>query len=205
MSRAPLPMFPLGTVVFPFTAVALRVFEPRYLALLEQVESGRNETFGTVLIERGSEVGGGDDRFDRGTRLRLASASPAAGIRSIVVAGVERIGVDEWLPDDPHPWARVSAWPDEDEPIGELLEAAHARLARVMALASELGADTAGVDLDTSGDPVVGSYQLSALVPVTPIDSYRLLTAPGPRARLRLAVDLLDERIEIIQGRLRDR
>ncbi len=60
-----LPMFPLGTVVFPYTAVPLRVFEPRYQHLLDDVLGG-DRSFGSVLIERGSEVGGGDARFEVG-------------------------------------------------------------------------------------------------------------------------------------------
>src|SRR4051812_26706984 len=58
----PLPMFPLGTVLFPHAVLPLHVFEPRYRALVETClhSDGR---FGVVLIERGYEVGGGDARF----------------------------------------------------------------------------------------------------------------------------------------------
>ncbi|MDX1449051.1 MAG: LON peptidase substrate-binding domain-containing protein, partial [Acidimicrobiia bacterium] len=117
MSPARLRMFPLGSVVFPFSAVPLRVFEPRYQALVDAVLE-HSETFGTVLIERGFEVGGGDVRSDVGTRLRiLAYQDLADGHRAVVAAGVERIRVLEWLEDDPHPWAMVEPLPDADEEI----------------------------------------------------------------------------------------
>ena len=61
-----LPMFPLGTVLFPHALLPLRVFEPRYRTMTAHVMRGDAE-FGVVLIERGSEVGGGDIRFDVGT------------------------------------------------------------------------------------------------------------------------------------------
>src|ERR1700733_4312413 len=56
-----LAMFPLGMVVFPHQTVGLCVFEPRYHRLLADVES--EHRFGTCLIERGSDVGGGDERW----------------------------------------------------------------------------------------------------------------------------------------------
>ncbi|MEX0757792.1 MAG: LON peptidase substrate-binding domain-containing protein, partial [Acidimicrobiia bacterium] len=98
-----LRMFPLGTVIFPYSGVPLRVFEPRYQALLDDVLS-EECSFGSVLIERGFEVGGGDVRSPIGTRLRvLAHQDLSDGHRAIVVAGVERIRVLEWLEDAPHP------------------------------------------------------------------------------------------------------
>ncbi|MEC8953734.1 MAG: LON peptidase substrate-binding domain-containing protein, partial [Actinomycetota bacterium] len=51
-------MFPLGMVLVPSGVLPLRVFEPRYRHMLEDLLPGNRE-FGVVLIERGSEVGGG--------------------------------------------------------------------------------------------------------------------------------------------------
>ena len=70
----PLPMFPLGTVLFPSVFLPLHVFEPRYQELTRDCLAGDNE-FGVVLIERGSEVGGGDARFDVGTVARIIEAA----------------------------------------------------------------------------------------------------------------------------------
>ncbi|HVR32404.1 MAG TPA: LON peptidase substrate-binding domain-containing protein [Acidimicrobiia bacterium] len=204
MSGSPerLAMFPLGTVIFPYSGVPLRVFEPRYVVLLEAVLSDQN-TFGSVLIERGFEVGGGDVRSAVGTRLRvLAHQDLPDGHHAILVAGVERIRVIEWLEDDPHPWAVVEPFPDVDGEVIDLRAGVCSRLERMLAMASELGADTADVDLDVGEDPVAMSYQLAALVPVTALDSYALLCAPGPRERMQLAAGLLDDQIELIRLRL---
>jgi len=195
-------MFPLGTVIFPYSGVPLRVFEPRYVVLLDAVLSEQN-TFGSVLIERGFEVGGGDVRSAIGTRLRvLAHQDLPDGQHAIVVAGVERIRVVEWLEDDPHPWAVVEPFPDVDGEVVDLRAGVCSRLERMLAMASELGADTADIDLDVGDDPVAMSYQLAALVPVTALDSYALLCAPGPRERMQLAAGLLDDQIELIRLRL---
>lgn len=200
-----LPMFPLGSVVFPFTAVPLRVFEPRYLALVDRVLADESE-LGTVLIERGAEVGGGDARTDVGTALRLAGVTDLDdGHRAIVVVGTERIRVRRWLPDDPHPWAEVDEWADEGSTgpqDGPGIDAAKAKLAKLLALASELGADTAEVDLDVADDPVAASYQLSAITPVTALDAHRLLRAPGAAGRLRVLDEMLDDQIALVEARL---
>jgi uncharacterized protein len=199
----PVPMFPLGSVVFPFTAVPLRVFEPRYQALLDRVLEG-DRRFGSVLIERGLEVGGGDARFSVGTMVRVADvAQLPEGHRAIVVAGMERIRVIEWLPDDPHPWAVVEGFADTpQEVMPEDLAGASASLRRVLALASELGADVTGLSTDVASDSLVASYQISALAPVTPLDAQHLLEAPGPVDRLRAATRALDERAEVLLAEL---
>ena len=69
-------MFPLGSVLFPHAVLPLHVFEPRYLALVERCLAGDQE-FGVVLIERGSEVGGGDVRFSVGTVTRIVQIGRA--------------------------------------------------------------------------------------------------------------------------------
>ena len=51
-----LPLFPLGSVLFPGGQLSLRIFEPRYLDLVKRC--GRSgEGFGVCLILDGREVG----------------------------------------------------------------------------------------------------------------------------------------------------
>lgn len=111
---AKLAMFPLGSVLFPTMVLPLHVFEERYRALARDCLAGDRE-FGVVLIERGSEVGGGDVRTDVGTVARIVEAEEYPDGRfGLVAVGVRRIVVDEWLPDDPYPRADVHDWPDAD-------------------------------------------------------------------------------------------
>lgn len=199
-----LPMFPLGSVVFPFTAVPLRVFEPRYQQLLDDVLSS-DRRFGSVLIEQGSEVGGGDERFDVGALVTVSGVSrlPEEDHRLMVVTGSARIRVDEWHPDDPYPIADVDLFPDDQEEVPDgLVEDIRGRIRRVLALASELGADTGPITAELADDPVTASYQAAALTPVTAIDAHSLLSAPGPATRLRACADMLDESSRLLSRRL---
>ena len=108
-----LAMFPLESVVLPHQDLPLRIFEPRYVALVRHcVDSG--EPFGVVLISRGREVGGGDTRSDVGVLSRITECIDHGLDRySLRCKAGERIRVREWLPDDPYPRAIVRLWPDE--------------------------------------------------------------------------------------------
>ena len=57
-----LGMFPLSAVLYPHAQIPLHIFEPRYRALTRDCLAG-DSRFGVVLIERGAEVGGGDQRM----------------------------------------------------------------------------------------------------------------------------------------------
>jgi Lon protease-like protein len=197
----PLPMFPLGTVVFPYTAIPLRVFEPRYQTLVDRALAG-DRRFGIVLIERGFEVGGGDQRFAIGTLVEvLEVADLEGGHRAIVVAGIDRIEVVRWLDDDPYPQAIVAPVIEADEPEPRL-DVARSRLDRVLALASEMGADVAGLDRSLAPDPTAASYQLAALSPLSALDHQRLLESPGPHSRVEAAITLMSEQADLLTARL---
>ncbi|GIU85752.1 MAG: hypothetical protein KatS3mg009_0267 [Acidimicrobiia bacterium] len=111
-----LPMFPLGSVLFPYGVLPLHVFEPRYRVMTRQCLAGDHE-FGVVLIERGSEVGGGDSRFGFGTLARIAHAHELPDGRfALTAVGLRRIRVERWLDDDPYPRAVVEVVADEPLP-----------------------------------------------------------------------------------------
>src|SRR5664279_5050613 len=122
-------MFPLLTVLFPGAGLPLHVFEDRYRSLMADCLEQDGE-FGVVLIARGSEVGGGDQRVDVGTVARIANVAELDDGRMLVVAtGVRRVRVAEWLPDDPYPRAVVADLPDSDGGCdGDVLTAAEGSL-----------------------------------------------------------------------------
>ena len=93
-------MFPLGMVIFPRQVVGLCVFEARYKQMLHDVESARS--FGTCLIERGSEVGGGDKRTSVGTIVQiLGSHTLEDGKTLLMIEGISCFAISKWLEDSP--------------------------------------------------------------------------------------------------------
>ena len=198
------PMFPLGSVLLPGMALPLHVFEPRYQALVEACLAGEPE-FGVVLIERGSEVGGGDLRRDVGTMARIVEAVRFDDGRwGLGCVGLRRIRVERWLPDDPYPRAEVVDW--DDEPAGpataEVLAEVTSLLRQVLAASAELGLPAAPATLELDADLVVASYQASALAPFGPADHHDLLVEPGADARLVRLRRLLIDEADHLQRRL---
>jgi uncharacterized protein len=193
-----LPMFPLSAVLFPHASMPLQVFEPRYRDLMRDCLAG-DARFGIVLIERGSEVGGGDARTSLGTRGVITRAAELPDGRWVLeVAGEALIAVDEWLPDDPYPVALVHDAPSASGPgdATPLVGAAAQRVRRARALLAEQGGApplAPDLALDGGGDAERASWQLCAAAPVSAYDAQRLLAADGAPARLRLLTELMEE------------
>jgi Lon protease-like protein len=195
-----MPMFPLGTVLFPHALLPLHVFEPRYRLMTQRVLRGERE-FGVVLIERGSEVGGGDTRFSIGTVAQVVRAQelPDGGY-ALATVGMRRIRVTRWLDDDPFPQAEVADL-DEASSAGDAAQRARA-----------LGAFAAVCDLHRRIDPslpelpaideapVRASYEIAALAPIGPLDAQRVLEVPNAGARLALLADLLDDHARMLRA-----
>jgi ATP-dependent Lon protease len=138
-----IPMFPVGSVLFPRGVLPLQVFEPRYQELVADVldTDGR---FGVVLIERGSDVGGGDVRTNIGTVAQIAQKGTLEDGRIILLnVGIERVRVIQWLDDDPYPQAEVESYPDVAVRRGlrAAVDRAGAARRRLAALSVEMGAE----------------------------------------------------------------
>ena len=198
------PMFPLGTVLVPGAYMPLHVFEPRYRALVQACLAGTPE-FGVALIERGSEVGGGDQRFSTGCVARIVEAVELEdGRYAIGAVGVRRIRILRWLPDAPYPRAEVEDWPDPDPgpDAAALVASVVPGFRRVLALAAEAGEAVPPATVELSDDPVAASHEMTALAPLGPLDSLGLLAAPSAEVRLRTLDALLEDAAMVLASRL---
>ncbi len=197
-------MFPLGSVLFPHAALPLHVFEPRYRALVEDCLAGEPD-FGVVLIERGSEVGGGETRFDVGTVARIVEAGQFPdGRYALVTVGTGRLRVHEWLPDDPYPRAKVEIveeLPAEDG-ADEVRNQVEVALRHTLTLAGRLGAPVAPPDVRLDDDPVSAAFEACALAPIGSLDAQRLLEIDDPNQRLDRLLALILDTVELLELQL---
>lgn len=204
-----LPMFPLGSVLFPHMPLALRVFEPRYLQLMIDLLDAEVREFGVVLIERGFEVGGGDHRFGFGTVARLVEVSgpdesadsPLDQMVAAVAVGGARIEVERWLPDDPYPRAEVRrldelAWSEKDRPR---YEQTSKTVRRCLAEASEYADLHYPADIELSDDPTAASWQLAGILPAGPIDQVKLLRSASTAELLEATAEQAEADIELLR------
>jgi Lon protease-like protein len=197
-------MFPLQSVLFPSAVLPLHVFEPRYRALVREVLDG-DRTFGVTLIERGSEVGGGDLRVHTGTRARVVQADALPDGRWVLVAvGTTRLRVLRWLPDDPYPQAEVEELvePEPGPDAGAWRLEAEAVLRRTLALGAELGDAAAPATVALADDVTTAAFQMGALAPVGPADAQRLLEAATVEERLQALIRVLSEEVEVLEARI---
>lgn len=144
-----LPLFPLGSVLFPGGLLPLRIFEVRYLDMVGKCHR-HGAPFGVVALTRGSEVqhappdgprgdAFGDEGFHAvGTLARITSLSrPQPGLMEIRCEGMQRftvtrqeklkhglwVGDVQQMPDD-----LPTAVPSDLEPIARALEDVIAQL-----------------------------------------------------------------------------
>lgn len=201
---AVLPMFPLGTVLLPHMVLPLHVFEPRYRAMMDDVLAADGR-FGVVLIARGHEVGGGDERTDLGCVARVLRAEQVEDGRWLVISvGTDRFRVARWVADDPYPRAEIEPIdePDGQEHLSGLHDALTHRVRAVLALQAEVGEDAVPPTFDAAEDPTVACWQLAVLAPLTPLDAQQVLATGDCRRRLELLGELLDGVEETLRFRL---
>ena len=152
--------------------------------MMEHLAESETPEFGIVLIHRGHEVGGGDQRSNVGTRVEvLQSEQYEDGRWACIAAGTERLEVAEWLPDDPYPKAVVSVREVVDNGGGDL-EQLEADVVETIAMIT----NAAGVDqperYQFSDDVLVRLDQLSALAPVSDFDRQQVLEAATTREQI---------------------
>jgi Lon protease-like protein len=93
--RVEIPLFPLGTVLFPGGPLPLRIFETRYIDLVRRCLRDASG-FGVVLIRDGVEAGGPALTYDVGTYARIVDFSQQPdGLLGIRAAGERRFRILE--------------------------------------------------------------------------------------------------------------
>jgi uncharacterized protein len=201
------PMFPLEVAMLPGEELPLRIFEPRYTAMVSDCLAADDPAFGVVLISAGREVGGGDIRSEVGAMAHIAECADFGdGRYRLRCVMAERIRVLEWQPDDPYPRAAVQMWPDEPGAavdVDAIRDIEDRMIVLFERIAAARGAQVNPRDIvdgaDESGDAAMWLYALASRVPMGQADRYAVLSAPSVAARvaaLRDAVDTVTAMVE---------
>lgn len=207
--RLSLPLFPLGSALFPGGLLPLQIFEVRYLDMIgKAIKAGT--PFGVVTLTQGHEVrqrklsdageGFADESFHSSGTLATVQmhATPQPGLLVIKCRGTQRFAINRseqlkhglWVAD-------VSLLPDDQRvPVPNELHAAADALTKFI---EQL--QTQGIAEDEM--PFAAPYQLddcgwlanrwAELLPVAPQVKQRLVALDSPLLRLELVHDLLHE------------
>jgi Lon protease-like protein len=203
-------MFPLEVAMLPGEELPLRIFEPRYAALVSDCLAAADPAFGVVLIAAGREVGGGDTRSDVGALAHITECADFGdGRYRLKCVMAERIRVLEWYPDDPYPRAAVEPWPDEPGEavdVDAIREVEDRMIALFERIAAARGGEVNGRDVvagaDASGDAGMWLYALASRLPMGQADRYAVLSAPTVAERLATFSDAVDTVTAMVEFQL---
>ena len=206
-----LPLFPLGTVLYPGLVLPLNVFEERYRRLVADLVAGPEPyRFGVVAIRDGRDVaptgveggsqalaGLGPDPahalFDLGCVAEIASVEQRKdGGYDLIATGTTRFRVSSFDATGPYLTAeteRLTDLPgDEAAVLGQAVERLFRSYQKRLAGARE--STVSGVQ-ELPDDPMVLSYLVAAASVLDTRDKQRLLAADSAAERLSAELVLL--------------
>jgi len=201
-----LPLFPLGTVLFPGLVLPLHIFEERYRQLVRDLlDRPEPREFGVIAIRHGRETGvdGVCDLYEVGCTAMLRQVEQYDdGRYGLVTVGTSRfrlLGVHEAAP---YLAADVELLAED---VGDEAAAAtvvkpvqRAYLGYLDALADQRRATFNVPELPD--EPVLLSYLVAATVVVDVADKQQLLAAPDAASRLAAGRELLVRERRILRS-----
>ncbi len=208
MARATIPLFPLGSVLYPGLALPLHIFEQRYRLLVSRLEAGTTEeerSFGVVAIRSGHEVGAASVSalHEVGTTALLRRVTPYPDGRSdILTTGARRfrlLAVDQ---SQPYLQAEVEWLPEPNEAPSDLNSLATEVASQFTEYQQTLAGDADDTEEPSTtlpDDPTVLSYLVSAAMVLDLPDRQRLLAAPTTADRLRTLTGLLSRELAALR------
>jgi Lon protease-like protein len=223
-----IPLFPLGTPLFPGVVLPLQIFEPRYRRLVQDLtalpESSDKRTFGVVAIRQGWEVehvAPAAALYDVGcvARLHAVRSQPDGGFRIVTVGGDRFRLLDVVVGDDPPYLQGEVEWlcdevgaDDTEDAEASVAQATMAVLVRgvrdlfleYVAEVAALGVGHDGVEVATmlravAEDGSALSWLVASSALLTTEDRQELLAESVPRRRLVTESRLLRRELTLLQ------
>jgi ATP-dependent Lon protease len=196
-----LPVLPLrDAVVFPLTAAPLVVGQPRSVRLVDDVMRGNRLLALVAQREPTPEPATADGLFRIGTVGMIHQLARAAdGSLRLMVQGIERIRILDWVGTEPYLVARVEAVPDQVAPgteVDALRRAASDIFRRLVEASLELP-DELGAAAESFSDPRHLLYFVASLLPLGLPVRQELLELDPLAAKLRRLVDLLQRELAV--------
>jgi Lon protease-like protein len=187
------PLFPLGTVLFPHMPMSLHIFEERYKAMMRDCRRA-STTFGIVAIRSGQETGGGAVPYEVGTLAQLDEIEELAdGGCNLTVVGASRFHIDGFSHNRPYLVGSVHYLQDVPAPADDTERLAAAVTAAFRGYAGQLRGigQEDPFEFGLPSDPELLSYLVSAAMQVETAQRQRLLEIDGTAERLAACLRLL--------------
>lgn len=198
-----LPVLPLKeTVVFPETMMPLAVGQPRSIRLIDDVLS-RDRLMAVVAVKTpGVEVPAPSDCYSIGTLVSVQKMIKAPdGTLRIVVQGIRRLAIGEYVAEEPFLVARVEPLPDivgdekEIEALQRNLVSIFLQIVKLVPyLPEEL--QMAAVNIE---DPATLGYFIASTMRMKTEEKQQLLEEVDLAKRLRHLTAILNRELEVLE------
>lgn len=205
-----LPIFPLGQVLMPGRPLPLRIFEPRYRAMLADLAEPKR--FGVVLLSRGLEVNTrwavAPDPEAAGTIAAVGTVAEVMELRpkpdgswDVLAVGSRRFRISTWVRGKPYGQADVEFLSEQD---GDVPAGAAEEVAGLFTEYGRLMGERTGrpqpslARLPPLQDANLFSYYVAASLPLDERARQALLTEPDAGSRLSHQRRLLRREVTLL-------
>ncbi len=193
MKTSMLPLFPLGTVVFPGGQLPLRIFEQRYLDMVKQAIAD-DTPFGICGIKEGAETGTPAVPYAVGTLVRVTDWDmPQTGILHIDTRAQERF-VIRGIHTEPNGLLVGSVEPVSSEPAAAVPDDLELAVEILRQIIAEYGEPRFPAPHEFDNAVWVG-YRLSEVLPLKLSVKQNLLEMNDSVTRLRILSEFLKKQI----------
>jgi Lon protease-like protein len=201
-----LPLFPLGTVLFPGLLLPLHIFEDRYRQLVRDLDDRPEpRQFGVIAIRQGRETGvsGIQALYEIGCTATLRQVKPLAdGRHDVVTVGTQRFRL-AGLDDESKPYLQGQVDLLAEETGDEAAAAQAAQVVRdgfraYLGALAERGVTQISAP-ELPDDPVTLSYLVGASMIIELSDRQALLAEPDALHRLTAERTLLSRELTMLR------
>ncbi len=198
-----LPILPLrGVVVYPNTAVPLTVGQPRSIKLIDDVVGGDKLVGLVAALNPEQETPGPNELYQIGTiaTVHRLLRAPDGTIR-LLVQGMERFRVEEFVSDEPYLKARISLLPETVETNLEtsaLARNARDQFQQITQMIPSFPDELVG-SITSLEDPLQTVYTIANFQRINLQDAQQILEIDSTYEKLKKLIGLLVREAEVLQ------
>ncbi|MBX3244008.1 MAG: endopeptidase La [Acidobacteria bacterium] len=196
-----------NTTLFPFTVVPLAVGRDRSTKAVESALSTEEKLLGCITTKTENVTGDDakyEDLYATGTIVSVKRMMRNDGLMQLIVQGLERFRVVEWIHDQPYLKAKIEKLPElvrvDEEEIEALKRNIHAMVQQALALLPQVPPEIR-MAVMTQQDPVQLSYFLASVLELGNDTEQRMLEADTVDTLLAMTHGALARELEIMQIR----
>ncbi|MDY6877779.1 MAG: endopeptidase La [Chloroflexota bacterium] len=197
-----LPVLPLrGVVAFPNTLLPLTVGQPRSVRLLDDVIGDGRSLVLVAMTDPSVEEPGPEGVYQVGTLAQVERALRLDDGYQVVVRGVERVRIADWLVEEPYLQARVEPLPEVDRDATEMEALQRELLSAARRMVSFFPQVPDGV-VDTMAQIAESStllYMLASNVRLEVAQAQEILAGDDLATQMRVLLAVMQRELEVLE------